>query len=136
MAIAKRVFLFVITNILIVVTISIILRLLGLDSYVNYYGGAYGLDYEKLLYFCLVWGMAGSFISLLLSKTMAKFAMGVKVIKPETSDPQVRELVQTVHRLAKGAGLDKMPEVGIYNSPEVNAFATGPTKNKSIVAVS
>jgi heat shock protein HtpX len=67
---------------------------------------------------------------------MAKWMMGVKVIPPETSDPALRELVETVHGLARGAGLPKLPEVGIYESDEVNAFATGPTRSRALVAVS
>ena len=63
-------------------------------------------------------------------------AMGVRIIDPNSSDSASRELVQVVHHLARGAGLPKMPEVGVYNSPEVNAFATGPSKSNSLVAVS
>ena len=67
---------------------------------------------------------------------MAKWMMGVKVIPPNTSDPALQELVETVHALARSAGLPKLPEVGIYESDEVNAFATGPTKSRALVAVS
>jgi heat shock protein HtpX len=136
MAWVKRIFLFMITNILIIATISIILRVTGLDKYMMYYGQGYGLDYGNLLVFCFVWGMAGSFISLLVSKPMAKWMMGVKVIDPMTTDANARQLVQVVHNLARGAGISKMPQVGVYQSPEVNAFATGATKNSSLVAVS
>ncbi|MBP1621860.1 MAG: htpX [Acidobacteria bacterium] len=132
MAVAKRVFLFVIVNILVLVTISITLRLLGLQPYLT----AYGIDYRSLAVFCLVWGMGGALISLALSRVMAKMAMGVKVIDPATAEPAARDLVNTVHNLARAAGLPKMPEVGVYNSPEVNAFATGPTKSRALVAVS
>lgn len=132
MAIAKRILLFMLTNILVVVTISIVTSLLGVNRYVT----AQGLNYNALLAFSFVWGMGGAFISLALSRIMAKFAMGVKVIDPETRDPQLQDLVQRVHGLARAAGLAKMPEVGIYQSPELNAFATGPTKNRSLVAVS
>src|SRR5690606_24141421 len=86
--------------------------------------------------FCLIWGMGGAFISLALSRVMAKWTMGVKVIPADTTDPQLRELVQTVHELSRAAHLPAMPEVGIYDSPEVNAFATGPSKSRSLVAVS
>jgi heat shock protein HtpX len=86
--------------------------------------------------FCLVWGMGGAFISLLLSKFMAKRMYGVQVIDPNTHDPQLRALVNTVHQLARKAQLPKMPEVGIYEAPDVNAFATGPSKKNSLVAVS
>lgn len=128
----KRIFLFSIVNILIIVTISIILSLLGVQPYMT----AYGLDYGQLAIFCLVWGSGGALISLALSRVMAKMMMGVKVINPNTPDPALRELVATVHKLARGAQLPAMPEVGIYDSPELNAFATGPTKARSLVAVS
>jgi heat shock protein HtpX len=80
--------------------------------------------------------MGGAFISLGLSKVMAKWTMGVKVIDPASAEPGARELVNTVHNLARAAGLPKMPEVGVYDSPEVNAFATGPTRSRALVAVS
>jgi heat shock protein HtpX len=86
--------------------------------------------------FCLVWGMGGAFISLGISRMMAKWTMGVRVIDPQTRDPELQSLVQRVHQLAKSAGLPAMPEVGIYDSPEINAFATGPTRSRSLVAVS
>ena len=89
-----------------------------------------------LMVFCLVWGMGGAFISLALSRSMAKWMMGVKVIDPGVSDPALSGLVQTVHRLARSANLPGMPEVGFYPSAEINAFATGPTKSRALVAVS
>jgi heat shock protein HtpX len=89
-----------------------------------------------LMIFCLVWGMGGAFISLAMSRVMAKWMMGVKVIPVDTMDLEHRELVRTVHDFARAAQLPVMPEVGIYESPEVNAFATGPTKSRSLVAVS
>ena len=128
----KRIFLFGAVNILVVVTLSIVLSVLGVQPYLT----QYGLNYESLAIFCLVWGMGGAFISLAISRIMAKFAYGVQVIDPQTSDSNLRNLVQTVHTLARKAGLSKMPEVGIYDSPEVNAFATGPTKSRALVAVS
>jgi heat shock protein HtpX len=132
MAFMKRIVLFMLTNLLVIVTISIVLNLLGVGRYIT----AQGINYETLMIFCLVWGMGGAFISLGLSRIMAKWMMGVKVIDPNTSDPRLADLVQTVHHLAQAAGLQKMPEVGVYDSPELNAFATGPTKNRSLVAVS
>jgi heat shock protein HtpX len=130
--IGKRIFLFLILNLLILVTISITLNLLGVKPYLT----ANGIDYVSLMIFCLVWGMGGAFISLLLSKVMAKWMMGVEVISPDTRDAELSWLVNTVYRLARQAGLSKMPEVGIYDSPEINAFATGPTRNNALVAVS
>ncbi|OGS52548.1 MAG: zinc metalloprotease HtpX [Elusimicrobia bacterium RIFOXYB2_FULL_62_6] len=132
MGMAKRVVLFLAVNLLIIVTMSITFSLLGIKPYLN----ARGLDYSALMVFCLVWGMGGAFISLALSRIIAKWAMGVKVIDPGTTDPQSAWLVQTVHNLARAANLPKMPEVGFYPSPEVNAFATGPTKSRALVAVS
>ena len=128
----KRIFLFLLVNILVVTTVSITLSILGVHGYMN----AYGIDYQQLAIFCLVWGMAGSLISLALSRFMAKRMMGVEVIDPATRDPELRQLVETVYELSRAAGLPKMPEVGIYDSPDLNAFATGPTKSRALVAVS
>jgi len=128
----KRIGVFLSVNILVMLTISLVLNVLGVRSYL----GPYGLDYESLMIFCLVWGMGGAFISLALSRIMAKWMMGVKVISPDTRDSDQRELMFIVHELARAAELPKMPEVGIYESDEVNAFATGPSKSRSLVAVS
>ena len=132
MAFLKRIFLFLAVNMLVVLTISLILNLLGIRPYLT----AYGMDYNQLMAFCLVWGMCGALISLAMSRMMAKWTMGVQVIDPQTRDPELQALVQTVHTLCRGAHLPAMPEVGIYDSPELNAFATGPTKARSLVAVS
>ena len=132
MKIAKRVFLFVAVNVLVVATISIVLGALGVRPYLT----ERGLNLGSLAVFCLIWGFGGAFISLALSRVMAKWGMGVKLINPGTPDPGLQELVSTVHRLAQAAGLRTMPQVGVYDSDEVNAFATGPTKNRSLVAVS
>ena len=125
----KRILLFGLTNILVMVTISIVMSLLGLNSYIT----SYGIDYQALMIFCLIWGFAGSGVSLLMSKFMAKHMMGVQIVDDRG---QYASLVTKVHQFAKAAGLEKMPEVGVYQSPEVNAFATGPSKNNSLVAVS
>jgi heat shock protein HtpX len=132
MAWAKRIFLFMAVNLLILVTLSITLNLLGVQPYLT----RSGIDYHALMMFCLVWGMGGAFISLGLSRIMAKWMMGVKVIDPAHAQGEAAELVAMVHRLAAAAGLPAMPEVGVYDSPEVNAFATGPTKSRALVAVS
>jgi heat shock protein HtpX len=129
---AKRIFLFLITNILIVATLSVVMSLLGVQPYLE----ARGLNYQSLLLFCLVWGFGGAFISLAISRKMAKWMMGVKVIDPKINDPGLRSFVNRVHELSRKAGLQTMPEVGVYNSPELNAFATGPTRNHALVAVS
>jgi heat shock protein HtpX len=131
MAIAKRVILFLAVNMAMVFTISIVLRLLGVQPYLT----QYGLNYVSLAVFCLVWGMGGAFFSLAISRMTAKWMMGVKVIDPNAAG-EYGELVRTVHDLARAARLPAMPEVGVYDSPEVNAFATGPTKSRSLVAVS
>ncbi|KEZ53869.1 protease HtpX [Metabacillus indicus] len=131
---AKRIFLFLLTNILVLTTIGIVLSLLGVGSYVTAGGG---IDLISLLVFSAVVGFSGSFISLIMSKWMAKMMMGVKVLKPDQNlSAYERNLVERVHRLARAAGIRKMPEVGVYQSREVNAFATGPSKNNSLVAVS
>jgi heat shock protein HtpX len=132
MAWFKRIGLFLLVNILVVMTISLVLNLLGVRPYLT----AYGMDYESLAIFCLVWGMGGAFISLALSRVMAKWMMGVQVISADVRDPELRSLVETVHQLARSAQLPALPEVGIYDSPEPNAFATGPTKSRALVAVS
>ena len=127
----KRIVLFLAVNFLVIVTISILLNVLGIQPYLT----QRGIDYRALLAFCLVWGMGGAFISLALSRVMAKFAMGVQVIDQNTTNAQGQALIQTVSRLTRAAGLP-MPQVGVYDSPDINAFATGPTKARSLVAVS
>jgi heat shock protein HtpX len=125
----KRIFLFLMTNILVMATIMIVTSALGVDRYLT----AQGINYQTLAVYCLIWGFAGSFISLWMSKFMAKQMMGVQIVD---KSHQYQWLVQRVHQLSRTAGLTTMPEVGIYSSPEVNAFATGPSKSNSLVAVS
>ncbi len=132
MAWIKRIGLFLMVNVLVMVTISVVLSVLGVKPYLT----ARGIDYQSLMIFCLVWGMGGAFISLALSRVMAKWMMGVQIIPTDTRDPELRELVDVVHELARAARLPAMPQVGVYDSPEVNAFATGPSKSRSLVAVS
>jgi heat shock protein HtpX len=129
---AKRVMLFVVTNLAIMVTLSIVLGLLGVSGYILPGGG---LDYGALMVFCLVWGMGGAIVSLLISRWIAKRAMGVQLVDGQTGRPELDWLYRTVARLAQQAQVP-MPEVGVYDSPEVNAFATGPSKSRSLVAVS
>lgn len=128
----KRIFLFLLTNVLVIATISIILSVFHVQPYLT----KHGINYQALLIFCLIWGMVGSFISLLLSKFMAKMAMGVVVIDPQRATREERFIIDIVYGLARRAELSVMPEVGIYNSPELNAFATGPSRRNSLVAVS
>lgn len=132
MAFMKRIVLFMAVNLLVVLTISIVLQLLGVHGYMT----ARGLDYRALMIFCLVWGMGGAFISLSLSRIMAKWMMKVQVINPSQASGEAAWLVTTVHNLSRVAGLPALPEVGVYHSPEVNAFATGPTRSRALVAVS
>lgn len=132
MALAKRIVLFLIVNFLVVAFISFIVYFFNLQPFLQ----KNGLNLPSLAIFCLIWGMGGAFISLLLSKVMAKWMSGLQMIDPNTNDPQQRAVLDIVYALAKKAGLPKMPEVGIYKSPELNAFATGPSRSNSLVAVS
>lgn len=127
-----RIGLFLLTNIAVLVVASITLNLLGVGSYLEQSGS--GLNLSNLLVSCAVFGFAGSIISLLLSKTMAKMGTRTQIIK-SPSTPEQRWLLQTVDELAQKAGI-KMPEVGVFPSEASNAFATGWNKNNALVAVS
>jgi heat shock protein HtpX len=127
----KRIFLFVATNLAIMITLSIVLGLLGVTGYIT----VDGLNYTALMVFSLVWGFGGALISLAMSRWMAKTAMGVQLVDGRTGQAELDWLHDTVAQLARKANLP-MPQVGIYDSPEVNAFATGPSKSRSLVAVS
>jgi len=126
----KRILLFLATNIAIIVVLTVVVHLLGLDRYLYAQGGSVG----GLLAFAAVFGFGGAFISLALSKWIAKRTMGVQVIEQPRNATE-SWLVETVRRQAQAAGIG-MPEVGIFNSPEPNAFATGASRNKALVAVS
>jgi heat shock protein HtpX len=128
----KRIFLFLLVNILVITTISAVISVFKIGPYIS----SYGIDFSSLLIFCFLWGMTGSIISLLLSKKMAKWMMRVKTISPLTQDKEQQLLLETINSLSKDCGLNKTPEIGIYESNEVNAFATGATKNSSLIAVS
>ncbi|HEX7373952.1 MAG TPA: protease HtpX [Steroidobacteraceae bacterium] len=128
----KRVVLFVATNLAIIVLLNIVLSLLGVDSLLAQNGS--DLNIRNLLVYALVVGFTGSFISLAISKWMAKRSMGVRVIT-QPSSPTESWLVNTVQRLAQQAGIG-MPEVGVFDSPEPNAFATGARRDAALVAVS
>lgn len=132
MALAKRVVLFLIVNFLVVAFISFIAYFFNLQPFLM----KNGLNLPTLAVFCFLWGMGGALISLFLSKVMAKWMTGLQMIDPNTNDPQLRVILDRVYGLAKKAGLPKMPEVGIYKSPELNAFATGPSRSNSLVAIS
>lgn len=127
----RRIVLFLATNIAVLLLLSIVCRLLGIDQWAaaNGYGGMTGM-----LVFAAVFGMGGAFISLAMSKTIAKYSTGAKVIEQPRTEAE-RWLLDTVRRHAQQAGIG-MPEVAIYDAPEMNAFATGMSKNSSLVAVS
>jgi heat shock protein HtpX len=127
----KRIFLFVLTNLAVVFVINITLRLLGVDRWLDQSGG---INFSALLVLSAVIGFAGSLISLAMSKWSAKRMVGARVIETPV-DSTERWLVDTVQRHAQAAGIG-MPEVAIYDAPDVNAFATGWNRNDSMVAVS
>ncbi|HOB62498.1 MAG TPA: protease HtpX [Candidatus Competibacteraceae bacterium] len=126
----KRIFLFLATNLAVVVLLGIVARVLGVDRFLY----QSGINYTSLLIFAAVFGMGGSFISLLMSKWTAKMSVGAQVIE-QPSTPAERWLVETVRAQAQKAGIG-MPEVAIYEAPEPNAFATGASRNNALVAVS
>ncbi|PKM44275.1 MAG: protease HtpX [Gammaproteobacteria bacterium HGW-Gammaproteobacteria-1] len=128
----KRIFLFLATNLAIIVVLSITLRLLGVERILDAQGA--NLDLNALLIFAAVFGFGGSFISLAISKWTAKRMTGAQVIE-RPRDASEQWLVETVRRQAQQAGI-AMPEVAVYDAPEINAFATGPTRNSALVAVS
>ena len=125
----KRIFLFLLTNIAVMAVISIVLQVTGLNKYLAGQGGMLGL-----LAASAVIGFAGSIISLLMSKKMAAMSVGAQIIDQPSNDTEMW-LVETVRRQATQANIG-MPEVAIYESPDVNAFATGANKNNALVAVS
>jgi heat shock protein HtpX len=127
-----RIALFLATNLAVLVLASVTLSLIGVESILQSNG--VDLDLGALLIFCAVFGMAGSLISLLISKWMAKRATGTRVIETPTNASE-RWLVDTVRSLAEDAGIG-MPEVGVFDSAQPNAFATGWNRNAALVAVS
>ncbi len=128
----KRIFLFLATNLAIIVVLSISLRLLGFEGFLDAQG--VDLNLNSLLLFAAIFGFGGSFISLAISKWMAKRTTGAKVIEQPANETE-RWLLSTVKRQAERAGIG-MPEVAIFPSPAPNAFATGMNRNKALVAVS
>jgi len=128
----KRILLFLLTNLAIVVLLGIVLRLLGVESILDETGT--GLNLGALLIFAAVFGFAGSFISLAISKWTAKRMMGVRVIT-QPANAAESWLVNTVRNHAQQAGIG-MPEVGVFDSPDPNAFATGARRDAALVAVS
>ncbi|OGN62087.1 MAG: zinc metalloprotease HtpX [Chlamydiae bacterium RIFCSPHIGHO2_12_FULL_49_11] len=128
----KRILFFILLNFLIMITIGIIVHFFHLDRRVM------GTDRDglmTLLSFAAIWGFAGSFISLALSRWIARTLMGIKLIDENTANGSARLVLETVKELAATGGI-RMPQVGIFDHDAPNAFATGPTKNRSLVAVS
>lgn len=128
----SRIGLFLLTNIAVLAVLSISMRVLGIDQMLAADG--VGINLTGLLIMAAIIGFAGSFISLALSKFMAKRSMGVQLIE-QPANSRERWLLETVRRQADRAGIG-MPEVGIFNSPQPNAFATGMNRNNALVAVS
>jgi heat shock protein HtpX len=126
----KRIFLLILTNLAIMLVISIVAQVTGLNAWLVRQGGSL----ESLLVLSAFFGFSGSFISLAISKWLAIRAMGVQLIQQPTS-PTEQRLVETVRRLATQAGVG-MPQVGVFDSPQPNAFATGPRRDNALVAVS
>jgi len=127
----KRILLFLGTNIAVLAVLAVVTRLLGLEGYLDAQGG---LDLNALLVYSAVIGFTGSFISLAMSKSIAKWTTGAKVIEQPSNSTEAW-LVNAVQKHAAAAGVG-MPEVAIYDSPEPNAFATGARRNSALVAVS
>lgn len=126
----KRILLYLLTNLAIVLVLSVTMRILGVEPYLT----QQGINFNALLVFAALMGFGGSFISLLISKWTARMAVGAQVIGTPQNEAE-RWLLQTVARQADAVGI-KTPQVAIYDAPEVNAFATGPTRNSALVAVS
>jgi heat shock protein HtpX len=127
----RRILLFIATNLAVMLLLTIVVKLFGIDTYT--YTKA-GINYQGILVLSAVIGFGGAFISLLMSKMIAKWQTGARVIE-NPSNPTESWLLATVRRQAEGAGIG-MPEVAIYDAPEMNAFATGATRNSALVAVS
>jgi heat shock protein HtpX len=126
----KRIVLFLATNLAVVLLLYVVAEITGLNAWLAIHGGSLG----GLLVFSAFFGFAGSFISLAMSKTIAKASMGVRVIG-QSADPTEQWLLGVVQQHARAVGVG-MPEVGIFDSPEPNAFATGANRNSALVAVS
>lgn len=129
---SRRILLFVGVNFLIMMTMGVLFAVLNVRPYIT----AYGMDYWHLAIFCGIYGMGGAFISLAISRWIAKLVYGVELVTKLSADPKQKMLVDLVYEMARKAKLPEMPEVGVYQSPDINAFATGPTKSRALVAVS
>jgi heat shock protein HtpX len=130
----KRVALFLATNLAVIVVFSVVWMLLSRFFGLSTFTSEYGVNYGGMLVFCAIFGFGGAFISLLMSKWLAKRSTGMMVIQQPRNEVE-RWLFDTVRRQSEKAGIG-MPEVGIYDAPEINAFATGASRNNALVAVS
>jgi heat shock protein HtpX len=126
----KRIFLLLVTNVAVLAVLTIVAHLIGLDRWLAVRGSSLG----ALLVLAAVFGFGGAFVSLLMSKWLARTAMGVRIIR-QPSTPTEQWLIDMVARLARAAGIG-MPEVGVFPSPQPNAFATGYSRDAALVAVS
>jgi heat shock protein HtpX len=126
----KRILFFLVTNLAVLLVLTVVARLLGIDTYL----AAHGQSFEGLLVWAALFGFGGAFVSLAMSKMQAKMFMGVQVIG-HSADPTEQWLLSVVEHHARNVGV-RMPEVGIFQSPEPNAFATGMSRNSALVAVS
>jgi heat shock protein HtpX len=127
----KRILLFIVTNLAVLLVLTVVARLLGIDAYL----AAHGQSLQGLLVWAGLFGFGGAFVSLAMSKMQAKMFMGVQVIDPQSADANARWLLSVIEQHARNVGVG-MPEVGIFDSPEPNAFATGMSRNSALVAVS
>ena len=132
MQFGKRILLFLGLNILVMTTIVALLTVFHVQPYLT----PYGLDIPSLAVYSLIYGMAGSLVSLAMSRAIAKWTYGIQLIDPNNCSERESRLIQIVHKLCAEAGITTMPEIGIYDSQEANAFATGPTKSRALVACS
>lgn len=129
----KRIALFFALNFVIVLTISTLLSLLNIGPYLTHYG----LNLYSLSIFCLIWGMMGSLIALVFSRQIAKWTFSLKIIDPrQETNPAFTQIYHTVVKLTQKIGLLEVPQVAIFHSPQANAFATGPSKRSSLIALS
>ncbi|MBN2478601.1 MAG: protease HtpX [Parachlamydiales bacterium] len=132
MGFIKRILIFLVVNLLVVFTIVFLLSFFNIQPYLN----SHGLNIQALAIFCLMWGFLGAFVSLLISRKMAKWMMKIQVIDENVNDDNLRSIYYLVKNISIDAGLKHIPQVGIYNSDEINAFATGPSQKRSLVALS
>ncbi len=134
MSFMKRIFFFMLVNMLVMVSVTILTGIICTFIYGSPTPPQGSLI--PLILFSVIFGMGGAFVSLFISKWIAKKTMGLQMIDPKTAKDGEREILEMVHNMARRARLPKMPEVGVYQSPEMNAFATGPSRSNSLVAVS